>query len=248
MTISRRQQVEQTILGTVLLYNCYTTASFIVNEKNFSIWGKFDYSKIWLAFKAMHPATVIDLITVMTRLPPAYVTEVCRMTNRVASGQHLQMHCLILFELDLRGKFVELIRGCQATIEISEMPSGTAANLIEAMDQVAVSAQDYEQKILTTIPDGISYIQQLHAPDEVVEALQQFDAAIDKRVAGWRRQIELQGIFIALEKLTHDCTGNKKLSLNLLANITTRVSLKSEIDDTILFELDKIQKLILDQH
>jgi len=238
-----RQTTERAIIGTIVACNSYAAAGCIVNARNFSKWGNVDYANIFKTFETMWTTLPIDLVSLSGKLTRTELLEVNSCVNNISSYSHLQYHCFILLELDLKTKFAEIIKQAQAMISISDMPSGYAAQTTNAFAQVLQELEEPNADVLITILNAIEYITgNFQLPEVITEPFATFSTQIAQRTLQIKKQLKLNHALNQVEHYSNTAFGVKQMALRELAALTSTIALAPTVSDVTLFAINQIRK------
>jgi len=234
--LNERIEIEEQIIGT-MLNGFYLTALDVLKPQNFE---EPLHIRIFEIIQKHHLTEPIDLVNV-TRLynkahkpPMTYrLTELYEKLIPRSVGKY----CLILLELDIRGKFGGLIEEYEAA-SVLENDFESAAIWKECRDHIAHPDHDVFQAV-----DHIyGYIKHVK-PDEVDEYTEMM-TAMPKLIDRIKRQAQVSHLIDALRAHCFD-QGSREDMLKITADIFLTLLVQPDIPDELKNYLHHIQDHIL---
>jgi len=134
-----RKKIEQQIIAAVVMDGTAIDAINFLSEKNFSNY-EFDHRLIWATIVEMEGKQPIDISTVAYRLHVRYGRDYLHylldITNQVASSAYVMEHSAILLQIDLKEKFIGVLRYLVLNTQISESDRALINEALREVEQV----------------------------------------------------------------------------------------------------------------
>lgn len=227
MTI--RIDLERKILGACLLENSFFQVADILSYKNFSK-GEMSGADHQLIFKTMeklYPLRPVDAVSVFHSIKSdsyLYCSYIAELMGLVSTSSSLKSWALILFETDIREKFIQQLQ------RIADPQYGNV--VFAAANEIIDELLDQENDVFLIIPKAISYLRSI-ADEATVKGLDYFFSQVSTRIEGIRTQVTLESIFSHLERQRSTPLPIKaKVSLNKLIEEAKGIIVTGKIDDS----------------
>ena len=137
--INIRKKIEQQIIAAVVLDSTAIDALQFLSEKNFQNYD-YDHRLIWATIKEMEGKQQIDVSTVAYKLcvkfGKDYLNYLIDITNQVASSVHVMEHSAILVQIDLKEKFVNVLRVLAMHSNISDSDRALVSEVLKEVEQL----------------------------------------------------------------------------------------------------------------
>ena len=215
-----RFELEQCIIGAVMLTNGMHKVKHLLTHEQFTNWKGASYRTMYASMEAMHGNEVIDIVTLthyIQRNHNQYLGyEISNTTNRVATDANLQHWALALLQYDLQEKFCELLMELTGTTDNLTHKSA----LLECRDEVAL----YKTDLFEGIEATIRYMHGLGLDDEMMQQLIDFSRDIDQTIITMKRQQHYESMINVLCAHNTGAAGNNRLAITSLINMVKKIT------------------------
>lgn len=230
-TSKNREQLEEAILGVLLLEDKYFAICNILKGENFSDWKELGHNSNRVVFNAIATLSLqqrrVDIITVSNYLRDIlpvdnyYSFYVSELTNKVSSSCNLGYWALCLLQIDITEKFAAMISGMAESCGPEE--GVQKANYIEVLE--ALQTED----IFDVIDSCYSSMVEVGALEDDIKSVKEFKDAIEKKCTKINRFEQVDFLINQLRK----CHGAvhehyASMGLDMLQRLLVAVMVKGQ--------------------
>ena len=132
-----RNKLEQQIIAAVVMDSTAIDALQFLTEKNFE---NHNHIRLWSTIREMEGKMPIDISTLSYRVHVRYGKDLLQylidITNQVASSVHVMEHAAILVQVDLKEKFINVLRILAMSSHISDSDRALIAETLKEVEIV----------------------------------------------------------------------------------------------------------------
>lgn len=244
MQDDNRIELEQAIIGAVVLETRYDQVGNILKPSNFTAKKEdthANYQLIWSTIKEQAEAdNPYDIITIANklkqkRLPTGnYSYELALCTSQVNSGASLIEHAIILLETDIREKLVKQLMAFQA--------SNRNINYRAMLQEILNHVQDPSEDIFDVVDSAEHYFA-ANGMKEEAEKMREFNLKVELRADQIRKNFPIINSLERLQRtaqLELSIPEKSRMQLSLLINGISQLLTTNQLNSNILNQLNEL--------
>lgn len=236
-------ELEQIIIGTVVLTNRYGTVGHILSPGNFSITKTVNYALIWQAIGEMYERLEpLDFITLTHHIKKYYgkdyATALTACANRVGSDANLKYHAIVLVELDFKRRFATLL-----TTQITELQDVSEARA-SAMS-ILKRLNNPDEDVFMVLEGAVIFLRSIFYPEKQYNQLLDLRDKVPEKIAKIKQLRHVDELFNKISRIPDLNLSSKegialeqvvKLVHNLVWEQTTEI-------DTVINKLIEVNEI-----
>jgi hypothetical protein len=195
--INIRKKLEQQIIAAVVLDSTAIDALKFLTEKNFQCY-EFDHRLIWQTIKEMEGKVLIDMSTVAYKIHAKYGKDYLHylidISNQVASSAHVMEHSAILVQIDLKEKFINMLRILVMHIGISESDRALVSEVLKEVEQL-------DEPIWNLATGAQKMLESKQVNQLIIKELELFNSNVNIKLDHIRKESNKTYVIHALSKL-----------------------------------------------
>lgn len=241
-------ELQLTIIGSIIISGNLIGTNGFISYKNFQDYTSGPYEgyhlqKIYKVLEMMNGKEVIDHITLSSKLlhyyKNSYVNIIADATGRVVNTTHLNSHCLMLLELDIRNKFIALMKYYSMDNNVQDYQR---LILEQSVQEVEFDNIDTHIAISAVIHQLIHY--NFHV--DIINEFKEFEEAIIKKTDAIKcdNRLILTYFNEYAVYIKNNCTDKEVEANNLLLDCMISIYLNKSIKPAALKILKQVKQAL----
>jgi replicative DNA helicase len=234
-----RLDLEKAILGACLLENAYAKIADFLKPKHFSIENLdlgllHNHQMIFSTMQRLYPCTPIDLRTMCCQIP-IMRTYLMELSCNVCSSANIVSYAAILLEIDIRFKFMKLLKRLQQ--------ESRNLSIRQMISEIQTSAINESNDIIKTVSASITYLREARAESQVIEQIELFNRNICTGIEKVKQLATIDILFRNLQDLSSRSFPYNSIRETLLITMSDVVKKLMSCSDIDPMLRDKILNL-----
>lgn len=195
--MKERLILERSIIGALLFEDSYPRVAHVLRPANFSVTAEVNHQLVYQTMASMWPHKPIDILTVCQEIRQKhglnYSYALAQYNASVSSARHLVYWGFVLLEIDIRGKFNNVILEWKK--ELSK--DLTAAAILQ---EVSNYIGDRTKDIFQLVPGTIRFLN-AHGLQDCAEDLKEMEEQLNERAMRIKKIDHYNRLRMQLERI-----------------------------------------------